>query len=156
MSTSTNEDLSAPDRAWAAAIAGLTNISVIEAEKRVRRIRYDTKIQARLHEIAAELGPNVVITNIEWSGPTMSDLTVSVAPPPTGVNEVVEKAIKKAAKPTPRGVRSSLAALSNMQLQVQEARARAEMRAQVARFELERCFGKPVSSLPMLVAWGLV
>jgi hypothetical protein len=121
MTKSTAEDLDEADRKWADAIQELAACTIVEAEKRVRRIRYDKKIESQLHTIAQQLGPRVVITNIEWSGPTMTDLTVSVVPAP-----VAGLSPKNSTK------------LKEIKHLVSGVQARAAMREDVSRFELMR------------------
>ena len=154
METSTAEDLSEADKRWAEAIAGLTGIPLHEAEMRARRIRYDTKIQAKLHEVAARLGPTVVITNIEWSGPDMEDVTVSTAPAPVGAPTTAELAVKMGAQKN--GVRQAIKALTEAEVKARELQARTEMRMRIAAFELERVYGKPRTVLVFLALHGLL
>ncbi len=154
MKTSTAEDLSEADKRWAEAIAGLTGIPLHEAEMRARRIRYDTKIQAKLHEVAAQLGPTVVITNIEWSGPTMEDITVTTAPAPVGAPTTAELAAKMGLKKN--GVRNALKALTDAEVKAREEQARRDMRMRITAFELERVYGKPRTVLVFLALHGLL
>lgn len=113
-----NHDLSSDDRRWAEAIAIVAQCSIPEAEKRIRRIRYDPRLEAHLRDLSKQLGSNVVVTNVEWSGPEMKDITASVVPRPVVPTSTMS--------PTD---------LFRSQLQAQ-----AVMRAEVATFELERLF----------------
>jgi hypothetical protein len=154
MESSTAEDLGEADRRWAEAIAGLTGISLAEAEKRARRIRYDTKIQSKLREVAAELGPTVVITNIEWSGPTMEDITVTTTPAPVGAPTTSELAAAMGSRG--KTAHRALKELTEAELKARELQARTEMRFRVAAFELQRVFGPPRTTLVSLVHHGFL
>jgi hypothetical protein len=129
---STAEDLRPSDRRWAESLSMVAGCTLNEAEKRVRRIRHDQKIEVQLHDIARQLGPRVVITNIEWSGPTMTDLTVSVCPAPVEAYPVLASGA-----PAIAGVRNPLQEMANLRAQAQ---ARSAMRADVSKFELTRSF----------------
>jgi hypothetical protein len=131
---STADDLSAPDRAWAESIATLEGCPLHEAEKRVRRIRYDKPLEEKLHEVARELGPNVVITNIERTGPTMQDVNVYVVPAPV---EAV-RFLNGLPADKPSMLRNSQQEMANLKAQ---AHARAVMRRDVTTFELRHAFG---------------
>lgn len=129
----TGADLSLADRAWASGIAELTKIKVSDAYMRIRRIRYDARIQERMQRITEELGPNMLVTNIEWSGPTMSDLEVSVMPIPPEV--ILKQRLSDLRQYTPND-------------RAQAARyAAAVMRSDVARFELRKVYGHAKTSL---------
>jgi hypothetical protein len=150
---STAEDLGEADRRWAEAIAELTGIPLHEAEKRARRIRYDEKIRMKLREVAAELGPTVVITNIEWSGPTMEDITVSTAPAPVGAPTTAELAATMGKKGP---IRQALKSLTEAEVKARELQARADMRLRIAAFEVERLYGRPRTCLVFLARMGLL
>jgi len=143
---STAEDLKEGDRAWAESIASVVGCSIVEAEKRVRRIRHDKKIEAKLFEVARELGPRVVITNIEWSGPTMTDLTVSVVPAPVEAFPALASAAGASSM-----MRNAYQEMANVRAQAQ---ARAAMRADVASFELRQVFGPPKTALGSIPGFG--
>lgn len=107
--------------AWAGALSSLTGISLADAQARVTRMRADARLMAALPQIAAALGPRVVVTNLEWTGPELDVLTVSTFPAPAAGQLAPEVAAK-----IPAAVRGLAS----------EAQARAALRADVARFEL--------------------
>lgn len=127
------DDLNEFDRSWAELVATLQGIPTPDAEKRIRRIRYDPKLNEKFMQMQAQLGASAVITNVEWSGPEMRDITVSVAPAPVLVDG-------------DSGTQS-----------INPEQARARMRARVMSIELGKMFprsGRAV--LPGMIAAGIV
>lgn len=124
------DGLTEEDHRYAQLIADIVHCDIGEARKRVRRIRYDEKIRNEFQRLSDQLGPDTIITNMEYSGPEMKDLTVSVAPAPVTI-------------------------YNGKWIQNREM-SQQKMRLSVSRFELQRSFGKFRTCLPDLVVAGVV
>lgn len=130
------EGLSRREKDWAIAVSDIAKISYFAALQRIRRINSDPELKADHARAAAQLGLDVMITNVARG----EDGHTIVSTMPTKVSARVD----------PNDPSNVFVSFDESPEAVEERKA--AMRRSLARFELSNTYGKPATALSEALA----